>query len=286
MKQITDIYGLPHFDPKGEPNSLSVRWKRWKRAFNLYVASKGVTNEGQKIALLLHSGGMELQEIYYTLVPEDIETTFNDCLAALDNYFTPKVNVPFERHVFRQMQQMEGETIDQFVCRLRQKAISCDFANVDEAIRDQIIEKCKDSRLRRKFLEKASDATLTVLQETARVHQAVNTQMRSMGSLERVNRISPKDHQRKEKEWKRKSLERKRRLRKKGNVTVVAELVILNETEVVSHSEKLVTSVVSLVILQPVVDLKWKRKVQVENSVQMVLIKSQRNRKKIITLLL
>ena len=167
MKQITDIYGLPHFDPKGEPNSLSVRWKRQKRAFNLYVASKGVTNEGQKIALLLHSGRMELQEIYYTLVPEDTETTFNDCLAALDNYFTPKVNVPFERHVFRQMQQIEGETINQFVCRLRQKAISCDFANVDEAIRDQIIEKCKDSRPRRKFLEKASDATLTVLQETA-----------------------------------------------------------------------------------------------------------------------
>ena len=40
-----------------------------------------------------------------------------------------------------------------------------------------------------------------MLQETARVHEAVNTQMQSMGSLERVNRISPKDHQRKEKEW-------------------------------------------------------------------------------------
>ena len=91
---------------------------------------------------------MELQEIYYTLVSEDTETTFNDCLAALDNYFTPKVNVPLERHVFRQMEQMEGENIDQFVCRLRQKAISCDFANVGEAIRDQNIEKCKDSRLR------------------------------------------------------------------------------------------------------------------------------------------
>ena len=40
------------------------------------MASEGVTNDGQKIALLLHSGGMELQEIYYTLVPEDTETTF------------------------------------------------------------------------------------------------------------------------------------------------------------------------------------------------------------------
>ena len=229
MKQISDIYGLPHFDPKEEPNSLSVRWKRWKRAFNLYVASKGVTNEGQKIALLLHSGGMELQEIYYTLVPEDIETTFNDCLAALDNYFTPKVNVPFERHVFRQMQQIEGETIDQFVCRLRQKAISCDFANVDEAIRDQIIEKCKDSRLRRKFLEKASDATLTVLQETARVHEAVNTQMQSMGSLQRVNRISPKDHQRKRKEWKGK---------KSGKEKKVVKERLCNRCGITGHSKR------------------------------------------------
>ena len=77
------------------------------------------------------------------------------------------------------MQQTKGETIDQFVCRLRQKAISCDFVNVDEAIRDQIIEKCKVLRLHRKFLEKASDATLTVLQETAQVHEAANTQMQS-----------------------------------------------------------------------------------------------------------
>ena len=53
-KQILEVRGLPCFDPKGEPNSLSVRWKP---AFNLYVASKGVTNEGQKVALLLHSGG-------------------------------------------------------------------------------------------------------------------------------------------------------------------------------------------------------------------------------------
>ena len=211
VKQVFEVRGLPCFDPKGEPNSLSVRWKRWKRAFNLYVTSKGVTNEGQKVALLLHSGGMELQEIYYTLVPEDQETTFNNCLAALDNYFTPKVNVPFERHVFRQMQQLEGETIDQFVCRLCQKAISCEFPDVNEAIRDQIIKKCRDPKLRRKFLEKASDATLTVLQETARVHEAVNTPMPSMGSLEQVNKLTLRNHQGSEKETKGKKSEKGRK---------------------------------------------------------------------------
>lgn len=94
-KQILEVRDLPCFDPKGEPNSFSARWKRWKRAFNLYVTSKGVTNEGQKVALLLHSGDTELQEIYYTRVSEDQDTSFNDCVAVLDNYFTPKVNVPF-----------------------------------------------------------------------------------------------------------------------------------------------------------------------------------------------
>ena len=106
-----------------------------------------MTNDKQKVALLLHSGGMELQEVFYTLVPEDQETSFTACLAALYNYFTPKVNVPFERHLFRQMQQQEGETIDQFVCRLQQRALSCEFANQDETIRDQIIEKCRDPKL-------------------------------------------------------------------------------------------------------------------------------------------
>ena len=38
-----DVSGRPCFDPKGGPNTLSIRWKRWKRAFNLYMVSKGVT---------------------------------------------------------------------------------------------------------------------------------------------------------------------------------------------------------------------------------------------------
>ena len=175
------------------------------------MAAKGVTNEGQRVTLLLHSGVIELQEIYYTLVAEDQDISFNDCVAVLDNYFTLKVNVPFERHVFRQMQKMEGETIDQFVCRLRQKAISCEFPSVNEAIRDQIIEKCRDPKLRRKFLEKSSEATLTVLQETSRVHEAVNTQMQSMERPEQVNKLSPNDRQAKEKGTKGKKPEKERK---------------------------------------------------------------------------
>jgi len=60
-KQILEVRGLPCFDPKGEPNSLSIRWKDGNMLLTCMWPSKGVTNEGQKMALLLHSGGIELQ---------------------------------------------------------------------------------------------------------------------------------------------------------------------------------------------------------------------------------
>lgn len=66
------------------------------------------------------------------------------------------------------MTQLPNETIDQFVMRLRQKADNCEFANMDEQIRDQVIEKCESPRLRRTLLEKGKDLTLKTLQEIVR----------------------------------------------------------------------------------------------------------------------
>ena len=43
------------------------------------------------------------------------------------------------------------------MCKLRQRAASCDFgeSEVDDYFRDQLIDKCYSSNLRRKFLEQA-----------------------------------------------------------------------------------------------------------------------------------
>ena len=82
--------------------------------------------------------------------------------------------------------------MDQFVCRLRQKAISCEFENVDEAIKDQLIERCRDPRLRRKYFEKII-ATLKDLQDLARVQEAVNMQVKAMDQASgQVNAVSGK----------------------------------------------------------------------------------------------
>ena len=110
------------------------------------------------------------------------------------------------------MTQLQSETIDQFVCRLRQKAVLCEFDKVDEAIRDQLIEKCRDPELQKKFLEKAQEGTLTVLQDVARVHESVKLQMQSLETSckdDQVNAVQPVDPKHRKNKKRRRKRKRK-----------------------------------------------------------------------------
>ena len=54
------VWGLLPFDTMDEPNTLWLKLKKWIRSFNLYLEAKGVDSDGQKVALLLYMGGMEV----------------------------------------------------------------------------------------------------------------------------------------------------------------------------------------------------------------------------------
>ena len=83
--------------------------------------------------------------------------------------------------------QESGETVDQFVCRLRQRAINCEFGgNEGDYIRDQVIDKCYLSKLRRKFLEKEGALTLDDLLRIVRSQEAVDRQL-TQYSTDQVN---------------------------------------------------------------------------------------------------
>jgi len=101
-------------------------------------------------------------------------------VTALDNYFQSRTNIPYERHVFRQVQQRDAESIDQFVTRLRQQADLCSFDNQkDDNIRDQLIDKCRSATLRKQLLEKCEITLLQAL-ETARAKEAAEKQAETM----------------------------------------------------------------------------------------------------------
>ena len=83
-------------------------------------------------------GGPQMQDDNFTFPearrPGDRETVYTVAMGQLDRYFTPQVNIPYERHLFR--------------TRLRDRADYCEFGEAtNENIRDQVIDKCLSSRL-------------------------------------------------------------------------------------------------------------------------------------------
>jgi len=173
--------GLTTFDCYSDHATVGQRWRKWKRSFDYFVEAKGVTDIKQKTALLLHSAGLDVQDIFETLPAVDGEADeYEKTVRALDLYFQPRTNIPYERHVLRQLYQEASESVVQFVTRLRQQADFCEFGNQrDDNIRDQLIEKCKSVALRKQLLEKR-DITLSEALEIARSKEAAERQAVNM----------------------------------------------------------------------------------------------------------
>lgn len=126
-------------------------WVKWKRRFTFYVDSLAAVTDARKYAKLFYVGGKKLQEVYETL--GDNDHTFTAAITALDAHFIPKKNVLFQRHEMRQIRQSKGETVDQWVVRLRTAVRHCSYADRNEenaAILEQLIDQCTSAKLRRR----------------------------------------------------------------------------------------------------------------------------------------
>ena len=110
------------FDCSETAAAIFARWERWLPASELFATGKGVKNTGQKKALLLHTAGLDVQDIYFMLEEEGGSDNYRKTTATLKKYFKPQANFPYERLCFRETSQLANETVGQFVTRLRQKA--------------------------------------------------------------------------------------------------------------------------------------------------------------------
>ena len=110
---LLEVGSLPPFNPKEDLNTVAILCKLWKRSFNLYLVAKGRTKDEQKTTLLLHTGGLNLLgELYYMLAPGRDIISLAESMVLQHGYFSPQLNVPFERHQFGQMEQTSGVSVD------------------------------------------------------------------------------------------------------------------------------------------------------------------------------
>ena len=186
---MEDKSSVPKFDCYKEPATLGPRWTRWLTAFELYADGKGLimdarVNENTKIrrrALLLHHAGTDVQDIFSTLDDTGDASDYDQAVKALNDYFVPKVNNAFARQTFYQLSQNAGETIQQFVTRLRRTAKDCAFGgDLSNQLRDAVLSKCSSEYVKRKLLEEGSMLNLDRALEIAAQCERVEEQMAAM----------------------------------------------------------------------------------------------------------
>ena len=111
---------------------------KWLARLERIFIGMNITIRKQKRALLLHYAGPDVDEIFDTLPNTGEDNYYHTAVAKLHKYFSPQVNTTYKVYNFRQAKQKEGELLDSYHARLRQRAKTCKFSRIDKEIEEHI----------------------------------------------------------------------------------------------------------------------------------------------------
>lgn len=158
MSTVIGNFSIDHFDCRNQAD-INRRWTRWLNHLNLFFTYTKVVDDADKINQLRLFAGGELDEIYNQNQTDD--ETYAQVCTRISNRFNPTVTAQLNRYHFRNVEQFDEETFDDFVARVREAAKLCQFANrEDTEIGDQIIQRCQSEKLKSHFLKLTTKYTL------------------------------------------------------------------------------------------------------------------------------
>jgi len=195
---MTELF-FKSFDTDVSAAEAGTKWTEYLRAFDRFCDVANITTDKRQISALLHFAGEEIVDIYETVrinketehatETEDDSTTkrkvvlvdtFAECCAKLTAHFNPKRSKTFERHMFRRLKQMPDENTLKFVTRCRTAARYCEFENVNEEIKDQVITFGSSEWLTKKALGGDEEPTLESLMKLALSREVSYSQAKSI----------------------------------------------------------------------------------------------------------
>ena len=141
---------LPNFQTFDltEITTIGTRWKKYVKRFEILYNALAITDDKQKVSMLLNYVGEEVFDIYENILPPG-EHSYKDVTEALDKHFTPKVNHSYETYIFRSMKQFVDESVQQFYIRLKAQGAKCNFTDINRELKQQIELNTINNKLRR-----------------------------------------------------------------------------------------------------------------------------------------
>ncbi|KAJ8373154.1 hypothetical protein AAFF_G00270600 [Aldrovandia affinis] len=162
----------------------SVYWDIFRAEYEDYVLVTGTAEKDKKIqaATLRSVMGSECRHVYRHNLNLSVAGTGDPAviLDELEKYFKPAKNTIYERYIFGSCKQEEGESIDNFVMRLRERAATCEYGQLkDEMIRDKIVLGIANESIRRRLLREKGLTLITAI-EMCRAAEQTDIRMRAM----------------------------------------------------------------------------------------------------------
>ena len=129
----------------------------------MFLTASGNFKETEKFQCptLLHLIGDALQ-IYstFTFIEDEDRDKLTVLKKKFEDYVNLRKNTVFERFKVWECKQQDGETIDQFVTELKTRSRSCECRDqTDSMMRDRIIFRVTDIRLKERLLRESSELT-------------------------------------------------------------------------------------------------------------------------------
>lgn len=181
-------------------NNLGNDWKEWIQQYNWFEVATKMRLEDQdvQVATFLTSIGPQAVKIFNTFNCTQAEM---ESVAAIkqkfSQYFTPKSNKIYERYLLNKMVQEEGESIDEFLTRLKAQGAKCQFNELlDDLLCDRVILGIRCEVLRLQLLGEGQDLNLDQITQRCRASEQANQQLRGLKNESSIYAV--KTHYKKE----------------------------------------------------------------------------------------
>lgn len=110
-------------------------WPKWKKRFEQFRVASGLAkeDEARQVSTLLYCLGEEADDVLSsTNIKADDRKKYETVLAKFDGFFQVRKNVIFERARFNRRNQLEGESVEQYITALYRLVDSCDYGALKE----------------------------------------------------------------------------------------------------------------------------------------------------------
>ena len=143
--------------------------------------AQALTDQNRMKAALLFFGGPRLTQLCGTLPElvkpeegEEITGAFDIAVGKLNIFFKQRSSTLVEKIRFRQEKQLENETMDDFVTRLRISGKYCAFEKLEEEVAQVAIANCYSHKLRKRLLG-IKELTIEAVLKESRFYEKIES---------------------------------------------------------------------------------------------------------------